>query len=133
MNAAALVRPDGRVVVGADAAVAAVQALIRWDAAGFAARELADRQELRFPPAVRMASLTGAPADIDELLALARPPEPFEVIGPVASGADQRMLIRVPRAAGADLADALKAAGAVRSARKAEHPVRVQLDPLQLV
>jgi primosomal protein N' (replication factor Y) len=132
LNAVALVRPDGRVVVGADAGVPAVQNLIRWDAAGFATRELADRQELRFPPAVRMASLTGPASAIDELLALAQLPQPFELIGPVPSGDQQRMLIRVPRTVGADLASALKAAAAVRSARKAEYPVRVQLDPREL-
>ena len=37
----------------------AVQALIRWDPATFADRELAERAELRFPPAARMASVTG--------------------------------------------------------------------------
>ena len=61
-NAAALVRPDGQVVVGAEASIPAVQALVRWDAAGHAARELAERAELGFPPAVRMAALTGATA-----------------------------------------------------------------------
>ena len=49
-----------QVVVGADAAVPAVQALVRWDPAGHAARELADRTELRFLPAERLASVTGA-------------------------------------------------------------------------
>ncbi len=46
MNAAALVRPGrdgGQVVLMADPAVSAVQALIRWDAATHAERELAER------------------------------------------------------------------------------------------
>ena len=63
LTAAALARPGaagGRVVVVADGALAAVQALLRWDPAWFAARELAERRELGFPPAVRMASVTGA-------------------------------------------------------------------------
>ena len=132
-NAAALVRSDGQVVVGADAAVPAVQALIRWDARGFAARELADRQELRFPPAVRMASLTGLRGAVEDLVSLTQLPDPSEVIGPVPVADDQqRTLIRVPRASGADLAASLKAAAAIRSARKAPNPVRVQLDPLEL-
>src|SRR4029079_18498257 len=58
LNAAALVRADGRVVVGADAGIPAVQALVRWDTAGFAARELAERTELGFPPGGRIDSLT---------------------------------------------------------------------------
>ncbi len=132
-NAGALVRSDGQVVVGADAAVPAVQALIRWDARGFAARELADRQELRFPPAVRMASLTGLRGAVEDLVSLTQLPDPSEVIGPVPVADDQqRTLIRVPRASGADLAASLKAAAAIRSARKAPNPVRVQLDPLEL-
>src|SRR2546427_11965476 len=63
-NAAALVRPaaaGGRVVVGADGGLAVVQALLRWDPGGYAARELAERAELGFPPAVRFPSLTRGP------------------------------------------------------------------------
>jgi primosomal protein N' (replication factor Y) (superfamily II helicase) len=131
LNAAALVRPEGQVVVAADASVPAVQALIRWDAPGNAARELADRQQLGFPPAVRMASLTGAADAVGEMLGGL--PEPHEVIGPVPVDDDtQRTLIRVPRANGAQLATALKAAAAARSARKAGDPVKVVLDPLEL-
>jgi primosomal protein N' (replication factor Y) len=133
MNAVALVAPGGRVVVGADAGVPAVQALIRWDAPGFAARELADRQELGFPPAARMASLTGTPAAVAELLAGADLPQPYEVIGPVTVGdAAERTLVRVPRGHGPGLATALKAAASARSARKAPDPVKVVLDPLDL-
>jgi primosomal protein N' (replication factor Y) (superfamily II helicase) len=137
LNAAALVRADGRVVVGADASIPAVQALVRWDPAGFAARELAERAELGFPPVARMAALTGPRVAIDELLAAADLPPGAEVIGPVpvgrGAGEDaERMLVRVPRALGADLAVALKAAAATRSARKAADPIRIVLDPLEL-
>ncbi len=133
MNAAALVAPDGLVVVGADASVPAVQALIRWDAPGFAARELADRRELGFPPAARMASLTGTPPALAEVLAAADLPQPYEVIGPVTSGdATERTLIRVARNHGPGLAEALKSAAALRSARKSPEPVRIVLDPLDL-
>ena len=44
----------------------------------------------------------------------------------------ERVLVRVPRAAGRELAAALAALQATRSARKAD-PVRVQVDPLELV
>ncbi len=60
-NAAALVRPapeGGLVVITADDA-AGVGALLRWDPAGYARRELSLRQELMLPPAVRIASVTG--------------------------------------------------------------------------
>jgi len=137
LNAAALVRSDGRVVVGADASIPAVQALVRWDPAGFAGRELAERAELGFAPATRMASVTGAPVAVEEMLAAAALPAGAEVVGrvPVGRTADgdvQRMLVRVPRALGAELATALKVAAASRSARKAADPVKLVLDPLEL-
>lgn len=137
MAAAALARPaaaGGRVVIVADGALAPVQALLRWDPAWFAGRELAERRELRFPPAVRMASLTGTAAAVADLLDAARLPEGTEVLGPVpVDGEQERMLLRVPRSRGRALADALHAAAAVRTARKASQPVRIQVDPLDLL
>ena len=78
LNAAALVRPGEHVIVHADAGIPAVQALIRWDPAGYAERELAEREELSFPPAVRMAAVSGPAAAVEELLGMAglrRPPK----------------------------------------------------------
>jgi len=135
LNAAALVRgaaAGGRVVVVADAGIPAVQALIRWDPATHAERELAERVQLRFPPAVRMASLTGPPDAVDSLLAAAQLPDTAELLGPVEAPEGARMLLRVPRSAGQALAAALRDAQAVRSARKDPGPVRVQLDPAEL-
>ncbi len=139
-NAAALVRADGTVIVGADASLPVVQALLRWDPAGHAERELADRRELRFPPISRMAALMGAPADVAELLSLAKLPPSAEELGsvpvPPSRGGQQseqiRSLLRVPRPDGAVLAEALHAAAAVRSAKKSGGPVRIVLDPLEL-
>ncbi|SFN20787.1 primosomal protein N' [Actinomadura madurae] len=140
MNAASLVRSQGPVIVAAEGALPAVQALVRWDPVTYAERELAERKEAGFPPATRMASLTASPAAIRELLADARLPDGAEVLGPVPvpqAGADvqekERALIRVPRAAGLALARALKEAQGVRSARKATETVRVQIDPLELI
>ncbi|WP_157740168.1 primosomal protein N' [Micromonospora auratinigra] len=136
LAAAALARPaaaGGRVVVVADGALAPVQALLRWDAAWFAARELAERRELGFPPAVRMASVTGPAEAVADLLAGARLPEEADVLGPVpAEEGRERMLVRVPRARAAALALALHAAAGTRTARKAADPVRLQVDPLSL-
>jgi primosomal protein N' (replication factor Y) len=137
LAAAALARPahdGGRVVIAADAGLPIVQALVRWDPAGFAARELAERRELSFPPAVRVGSVTGTPGAVADLLAAARLPEAAELLGPVPAGDGQeRMLARVPRSAGRALAAALHAAAGVRSAKKAKDPVRVQVDPLELL
>jgi primosomal protein N' (replication factor Y) (superfamily II helicase) len=139
LGAAAMVISDGTVLVHADAALPAVQALIRWDPAGFAERELADRAELGFPPAVRMAAVTGEPGAVAALLRGV--PEGFEVLGPVAADgpaareeADAvRALVRAPRDRGTALARALHAAMAARSARKEGGVVRVQLDPAEVI
>ena len=87
MAAATLVRPasaGGRVIVGTDASVPVVQALIRWDPEGHAAAELAARRELGFPPAVAMASIEGDEhsvlAAVDRLVV----PPTGEILGPVA-------------------------------------------------
>ena len=133
MNAAALVRPRGPVVVGADSGVPAVQALVRWDPTGMASRELAERAELAFPPATRMASLTGEPTALSELLGSVQLPDGAEVIGPVPVDAGtERLLVRVARDHGAQLAHALKAAAAGRSARRTADAVRIELDPATL-
>jgi primosomal protein N' (replication factor Y) len=148
MAAAALVRPGGTVLVHADAALPVTQALIRWDPVTFAERTLAERADLGFPPAVRMAAVTG---DADAVATvLAAVPEPDhghhrDVLGPVPvpGGADRgsppggapqaRALLRVPRADGLALARALHVAQAARSARKEGGGARVQLDPAELV
>ncbi|MEV1290654.1 primosomal protein N' [Pseudonocardia sp. NPDC049635] len=137
----------GRVVVVADSAIPTVQALVRWDPAGHAEAELAERAEVGFPPAVRMAAVEGPPAAVAEICeavldADRDPPEGVELLGPVeidpperpGRGADrddvrERALLRVPRAAGRRLAAALHEAQALRTARKATDTVRVRMDP----
>lgn len=137
MAAAALAVPaarGGKVVVVADGSMAPVQALLRWDAAWLAGRELADRRAVGFPPAARMASLTGAPAAVAELTEAAQLPPGTEQLGPLEVGEGQeRLLLRVRRSEAAALAHALHAAAGIRSARKAADPVRIQLDPLELL
>jgi len=137
MNAAALVRggpAGGRVVVVADSAIPAVQALVRWDPVTHSERELGERAELHFPPTVRIASLTGPPDAVGALLEDAELPLGAELLGPVDEPPDNvRMLVRVPRSAGLMLASALHAAQAGRTARKAPGAVRVQLDPAELI
>ena len=136
MAAAALARAGergGRVVVVADGGLIAVQALLRWDPATFAARELAERRELGFPPAARLASLTGPADAVADLVALAELPEGTELLGPVPVGEEERILVRAAsRTAGAALAGALHAAAGVRSARKTDGAVRIQVDPREL-
>jgi primosomal protein N' (replication factor Y) (superfamily II helicase) len=137
LAAAALARPGsegGKVIVVADGGLAPVQALIRFDPGGLAARELDERRELGFPPAVRMASLVGTPEAIADLLAAAHLPDGVVPLGPVpAPDGKERLLLRTSRAGGTALAAALREAAGVRSARKAADPVRIQIDPLDLL
>ena len=145
MNAAALVRPGGTVVVLAESTLPAVQALIRWDPVTFSERELAERAELGFPPAVRMASVTGPPEEVAAFVGVLSSsgdglPAQAEVLGPVPVDAGpgvsaetrERALIRIGRRDGLELARALHAVQATRSARKDGAAVRVQLDPAEV-
>jgi primosomal protein N' (replication factor Y) (superfamily II helicase) len=144
MNAAALVRSGpagGKVVLMADPAVLAVQAMIRWDAATHADRELAERAQLRFPPTVRMAALSGPADAVTGLLGAVSLPPDSEVLGPVDVAVDEaeessptvRYLVRAPWSAGTELAIALRAGLADRSARKDSGTVRLRLDPAELI
>ena len=140
MAAAALAKPardGGQVVVIAESAIPTVQALVRWDPGWHAALELAGRTELGFPPAVRMASIDGSPDALAAVLDELALPDTGEVLGPVPLEGDaegkERALVRVRRTQGKALAAALAAAQAVRAARKEPDPVRVRLDPLELV
>src|SRR5699024_3154366 len=142
LNAAALVRPGGAVVVAADGSLPVVQSLVRWDPTGFAERELAERQELGFPPAVMMVSITGGPEHVRELLAQVELPEEAELLGPVPVGTElaedgthrtERALLRVPRNRIGLLTRALKVAAAARSARRDEYLAHVRVDPLHVI
>lgn len=134
-NAVGLVRPGGRALAVGDPSLSVLQALVRWDPSGFAAREAEERWAARLPPAARVATITGAPGALDDLQALAALPEATDVLGPVpVPGGDEgeeRLVLRVPRTLGGELAQALAEAQRLRSARKLE-PVRVQLDPLEI-
>ncbi len=159
--AAALVRPPsagGVVVVCADPGAAAVQALVRADPGGHAARELAERAALGLPPTVALATLTGDPEAVNGLLAAARLPEQTMVLGPApfepvpgrprtgSNGAGEdapaagavgqqppvRCVLRAPLPAADELAAALKAAAAVRSARRDPGRLRLCVDARDL-
>jgi primosomal protein N' (replication factor Y) len=132
LGAAGLVRARGHVVAVGDPAHPALQALVRWDPAGFARRELEDRREAHLPPAARIATLTGEPGALDDALTLLELPPGAEVLGPVPAPdgreGEQRVVVRVPRRLGAALSGALATLQRVRSARKLD-AVRVRVDP----
>ena len=137
LAAACLVRPasDGGVVVVTADAGEAVNALVRRDPDGFAARQVTERRELHLPPAGRLAEVTGEAAAVAEYLELVeaarreRPDEDVHEdphsapldggparlpwIGPVPDPADEtrsRALLIFPYAAAEATVGALRAA-----------------------
>jgi primosomal protein N' (replication factor Y) len=148
MAASTLVRSradGGAVAVVAESTVPTVQALIRWDPVGHAEAELDARTDVGLPPAVHIAAIDGAPEAVGALLDTAELPESADLLGPVdlplgvrrppgtpSIGPVSRMLVRVPRGDGLELAAALRRATGVLSARHDQEPVRVQIDPLHI-
>ncbi|EST24244.1 hypothetical protein N566_25100, partial [Streptomycetaceae bacterium MP113-05] len=149
LSAAALVRSQeegGSVLVLAEPTLRPVQALLRWDPAGHAARELAERAELGFPPVSRMAAVSGPGDAVAAFLAQAELPERAELLGPVPlpiappgrprrTGDPppgelwERALVRVPPGDGAALAAALKQTQVLRLTRREGPAVRIRVDP----
>jgi primosomal protein N' (replication factor Y) len=136
LNVVSLVRPAGEggvVLAVGDPAHRAVQALVRLDPAGFAERELADREAAHLPPAWRIAELTGPSGAVDELLDLAAIPPEADVLGPVPVDEDDvRVLVRAPLDESPALTRGLRAAAGVRSARRRTGAVRIRVDPVDV-
>ena len=132
LGAAGLAAPGGSVVVVGDPAHPALQALVRWDPAGFARRESATRSEAHLPPASRLATIVGDPGAVDDALTLLDRPPGTEVLGPVElDDGESRLVVRAPRGQGLALSRALGEVQRLRSARKLD-PVRIQVDPVSL-
>ena len=148
MAAAALVRSrsaGGVVIVVAESSIPTVQSLIRWDPVGHAEAELVDRTEVGLPPSVHIAALDGSASAVTALLDQARVPDDADLLGPVnlptgvrrPAGTSNdasvtRMLVRVRREQGLELAASLRRGVGVLSARQSREPVRVQIDPLHI-
>ena len=140
-NAAALVRSPaagGAVLAVGESTHPGLQALIRWDPAGLARREIDERVSAHLPPASRVATVTGEPDDLEAALPTLQLPAGAEVLGPVpvetrdARDEEQvRYVVRVPRASGPALSAALQQLQAQRSARKLPH-LRIEVDPAEL-
>jgi primosomal protein N' (replication factor Y) len=150
-NAAALVRPasEGGLVVITAEDTAAVGALLRWDPAGYAQRELALRVELQLPPAVRIASVTGPRTavvhfteGVEKQLEAAgvalrtAGPAPVLLVGfaaPQRVGEDVRTLLFFPYAQAALVTRVLRAARAAAAAKRSEEPVQLRLDGVDVL
>lgn len=140
-GAAALARPaeaGGVALLVGDATDLAAGAFVRWDAAGLAARELAERTELGLPPARHLVAVEAERAAVADLLAALR--VPVEVLGPLPigeapddvldpeQGRPVRALIRSPWTRAEEVVTELAAVQATRSARR-EAVVRLRVEP----
>ncbi|TFC51637.1 primosomal protein N' [Cryobacterium sp. TMT1-21] len=131
-NAAALAGPGAPVILVGVGGVLA-RSLNNWQPEALAAAELYDRRQLRFPPAVRVASVTGTAADVAVAVVDLAGMDGVDVLGPVSTepgsagpGSTGAPLVRaIVRFAygstGDDVARLLKAA-IVRNAARRRRP-----------
>ncbi|WP_427117007.1 primosomal protein N' [Pseudarthrobacter scleromae] len=149
--AAALVRPaaDGGLVVVTAADTAAVGALLRWDPAGYAERELSLRMELQLPPAVRIASVTGPRAAVEHytgavaaelasggITLRAAGPAPLVLSGPPSprrSAEDVRTLLFFPYGQAAAVTRVLRVTRAAVAAKRSSEPFQLRLDGVDVL
>jgi primosomal protein N' (replication factor Y) len=80
-------------------------ALATWQLAEFSRGELADRRRLRFPPAVRVATVTGDEASLARAVTSVTGLEGVDALGPVGD----RVIVRFDYARGPEVAAALRA------------------------
>lgn len=118
-DAAALAADDaGIVLVGVGGALG--HALAGWNQPDFARTEYAGRRELRFPPAVRMATLQGNPDAVEE--ALAQLPASAEVLGTTLTAGRARAILRFDYRDGAEIAESVHAE-VIRQATRRRKPI----------
>jgi primosomal protein N' (replication factor Y) len=94
-------------LVGVGGALAS--ALSTWRHSAFARAELADRRRLRFPPAIRVATITGTLEAVASAVAAVKIPSE-DILGPVDTGPGTvRTILRFDYAAGTETAATLRA------------------------
>ena len=130
-NAVALAAPGApTVLVGVGGALAS--ALVTWQQSHYARAELADRRRLRFPPAVRVATVTGsveAVAKVVSALSIENVIEPEDVLGPVdVSPGVERSILRFDYGRGAVVASALRSQ-LIKAATSRRRPPGAQRGP----
>ena len=95
------------VLVGVGGALAG--ALATWQIADFSRGELADRRQLRFPPAVRVASVAGDSESVARAIASVVIFDGVDVLGPVeVEDGALRAIVRFDYARGSEVASALR-------------------------
>jgi primosomal protein N' (replication factor Y) len=121
-NAAALAAPRAPVMlVGVGGQVA--RALATWQQPRYAREQLLERRVLRFPPAVRAASVEGLPDAVGAAVERLDGIEGVDVLGPVSTEQGRvRAIVRLDYASGPDAARELRAS-VVRNASSRRKPV----------
>ncbi|RKR74114.1 primosomal protein N' [Frondihabitans australicus] len=113
-------------LVGVGGALAS--ALATWTLPRFVSTELADRRHLRFPPAVRVATLTGQTAVVEKAVDALPEAARHEVLGPVdVPGGTVRAIVRFDYAQGADVARLLRSQ-VIRAATDRRRPPKGSRD-----
>lgn len=145
MNASALVadRDSGGQVICTAEDSAALGALVRWDPAGFAAREMAERQELGLPPAVRTAAITGPRVAVEEFVRSLNLSDVGEapalrLIDPVPTSGDDeddeyRAIIFMSYGLAPRITELLRGTRAAFSASRKYEPVQIRCDALDVL
>ncbi|WP_394937846.1 primosomal protein N' [Psychromicrobium sp. YIM B11713] len=147
-SAAALVRSaeeGGTVVLTASQSEAAA-AMVRWDPAGFAEREFAQRSELGLPPAVRLVAVTGSVLAVKDFVARLEIPQKHpavRVVGPTLialpaaasepEDAEYRTLVFIPYASAQSLLAEIRAVKASLSASRHPEPVQIRCDGVDVL
>ena len=107
-NAIALAAPGAPcVLVGVGGTLA--EALATWRLPDYAASELDDRRRLRFPPAIRVATVTGTAEAVERAIASVAAIGRTDVLGPVEMEGGVRAIVRFDYADGTRIASALRA------------------------
>jgi primosomal protein N' (replication factor Y) len=122
-NAAALAAPGASVfLVGVGGALGT--ALATWRQPAWAAEELETRRALRFPPAVRMASVVSSHDRLAAALERVSEADGVDVLGPTSADDHglERAIVRFGYGAGAEVAQRLKGE-AIRAATERRRPV----------
>ena len=108
------------VLVGVGGALATT--LVTWRHADYARSELADRRRLRFPPAVRVATVTGTVEAVARAVDAIDAVE-ADVLGPVDIGSGSvRTIVRFDYAIGPDVAANLRAQVITSAANRRRPP-----------
>ncbi|AJM77767.1 preprotein translocase subunit SecA [Rathayibacter toxicus] len=120
-NAAALARPGAPVLlVGVGGSLAT--ALATWRQADYLRAELGERRALRFPPAVRLATVSGDAHAVEEALDALEESERQDLLGPVGlEDGSVRAIVRFDYARGAEVAARLRSA-VIRNATRRRRP-----------